>query len=86
LSPGKRRAFTHDAKNFFRENKMNKAARVMTFGVGGKRRSWKREAVWIAGTAGVGTLIGALVRGKRGAAIGGPTGAAARYLAAICTR
>jgi len=65
---------------------MNKAARVLTFGMVRRKRSWKREAVWIAGTAGVATLIGALTRGKRGAAIGAPTGAAARFIAALVTR
>ena len=57
----------------------------MTFGVGGKR-SWKREALWMAGTAGVGTLIGVLSGGKRGAAIGATTGGAARFILALVTR
>ena len=64
---------------------MNQAARIMTFGVGGKR-SWKREAIWMAGTAGVGTLIGALAGGKRGAAIGATTSAAARFILGLVTR
>jgi hypothetical protein len=57
----------------------------MTFGVGG-RRTWKREALWMAGTAGVGTLVGALAGGKRGAAIGAATSGAARFILALVTR
>jgi hypothetical protein len=57
----------------------------MTFGVGGKR-TWKREALWMAGTAGVGTLIGALTAGKRGAAVGAMTSGAARFILALVTR
>jgi hypothetical protein len=64
---------------------MNQAARIMTFGVGGKR-SWKREAIWLAGTTGVGTLIGVLAGGKRGAAIGATTSGAARFILALVTR
>lgn len=64
---------------------MNQAVRVMTFGVGGKR-SWKREALWMAGTTGVGTLIGALAGGKKGAAIGASTSGAARFILALVTR
>jgi hypothetical protein len=64
---------------------MNQASKIMTFGVGGKR-SWKREAVWMAGTAGVGTLIGVLAGGKRGAAIGAGTSGAARFILALITR
>jgi hypothetical protein len=64
---------------------MNQAAKIMTFGVGGKR-SWKREALWMAGTTGVGTLIGVLSGGKRGAAIGATTSGAARFILALVTR
>ena len=64
---------------------MNQAGRVMTFGVGG-RRTWKREALWMAGTAGVGTLIGALTGGKRGAAVGAMTSGAARFILGFLRR
>jgi hypothetical protein len=64
---------------------MNKVMRVVTCGVGGKR-SWKREALWLAGTAGVGTLIGALTGGKKGAAVGATTSGAARFILALVSR
>jgi hypothetical protein len=57
----------------------------MTFGVG-RKRSWKREALWMAGTTGVGTVIGALTGGKRGAAIGATASGATRFILALATR
>jgi hypothetical protein len=72
-------------KTFLRSEVMKAAIRVMTFGVG-RRRSWKREALWLAGTAGVGTLVGALAAGKKGAAIGAMSSGAARFIAALATK
>jgi len=50
---------------------------------GGKRRSWKREALMIAGTAGIATAVGALVGRKKGAAIGAISGGVTRFLSRL---
>jgi len=52
---------------------------------GGKRRSWKKEALWIAGTAGVATAVGALIGKKKGAAIGALSGGVSRFISRIAT-
>jgi len=39
-------------------------------------RSWKESAVVIGGAAGTGTVIGAIAKGKKGAAVGAAIGAA----------
>jgi hypothetical protein len=64
---------------------MNQVARIVTVGIGCKR-SWKRESLWMAGTAAVGTLIGALTGGKRGAAIGATASGATRFILALAKR
>ena len=64
---------------------MNQVMRVVTCGVG-RKRSWKREALWMAGTTGVGTLIGALTGGKKGAAIGATSSGAVRFILALVAR
>ena len=64
---------------------MNVAVRIMTFGVG-RQRSWKREALWMAGSAGAGTVIGAATRGKKGATLGAISGGVARLILAVATR
>ncbi len=50
---------------------------------GGKRRSWKREALLIASTAGIATAVGALIGKKKGAAIGAMTGGVARFISRL---
>jgi hypothetical protein len=47
---------------------------------GGKRRSWEKEALLIAATAGIATAIGAAISGKKGAAFGAISGGATRFL------
>jgi len=64
-------------KNFFREVHMN--AGVVLWG-GGKRRSWEKEALMIAATAGIATAVGAIAGGKKGAAVGAISGGVTRFL------
>jgi hypothetical protein len=52
---------------------------------GGKRRSWRREAWMIAGTAGIATAVGAMTGGKKGATIGAISGGVARFLMRMAT-
>ena len=59
-------------------------AQIVLWG-GGRRRSWRREALMIAGTAGIGTAVGALARGKKGASIGAISGGVARFLMRMAT-
>jgi len=47
---------------------------------GGRRRSWKREALMVGATAGIATAIGALTAGKKGATFGAITGGVTRFL------
>ncbi len=47
---------------------------------GGRRRSWKREALMVGATAGIATAIGALTAGKKGATFGAITGGVSRFL------
>ena len=47
---------------------------------GGKRRSWEKEALMIAATAGIGTAVGAIAAGKKGAAFGALSGGVTRFL------
>lgn len=54
-------------------------AKVLVWG-GGRRRSWQREVLMVAGAAGIGTAIGALTGGKKGAAIGAMSGGIARFI------
>ncbi len=51
-----------------------------------RRRSWEREALIIAGSAGAGTAIGALAGGKKGAGIGALTGGIAGLVYDLTTR
>ena len=44
------------------------------------RRSWKRDALFIAGIAGAGFAVGALTGGKKGAAIGAIASGVTRLL------
>jgi hypothetical protein len=64
-------------RNFFQEVYMN--AGIMLWG-GGKRRSWERETLLIAATAGIATAIGAAIGGKKGATFGAVSGGATRFL------
>ena len=50
---------------------------------GGKRRSWKREALMIASTAGIATAVGALIGKKKGAAMGAISGSLSRFLSRV---
>jgi hypothetical protein len=61
----------------FREVRMN--AGLVLWG-GGKRRSWEKEALMIAATAGIGTAVGAIAAGKKGAAFGALSGGVTRFL------
>jgi hypothetical protein len=63
--------------NFFREVHMN--AGIVLYG-GGKRQSWEKEALMIAATAGIGTAVGAIAGGKKGAAFGALSGGVTRFL------
>jgi hypothetical protein len=63
--------------NFFLEVHMN--AGIVLWG-GGKRRSWEKETLLIAATAGIATAIGAAIGGKKGATFGAVTGGATRFL------
>ena len=47
---------------------------------GGKRRSWEKETLLIAATAGIATAIGAAIGGKKGATFGAVSGGATRFL------
>jgi len=64
-------------QNFFPEVYMNTA--IVLWG-GGKRRSWEKEALMIAATAGIATAIGAAIGGKKGATFGAVSGGATRFL------
>ena len=59
-------------------------AKILVWG-GGKRRGWKREALLIAGTAGIATAVGALTGGKKGAALGAISGSVARLVMRMST-
>ena len=59
-------------------------AKVVLWG-GGKRRSWQREALMIAATAGIATTVGALTGGKKGAAFGAISGGVTRFLMRMMT-
>ncbi|PYS55732.1 MAG: hypothetical protein DMG13_02680 [Acidobacteria bacterium] len=61
-----------------------KAAKILVWG--GRRRSWKREALMIAGTAGIATAVGALAGGKRGAALGAISGGVTRIVMQLASR
>jgi hypothetical protein len=50
---------------------------------GGRRRSWKREALLVAGTAGIATAVGALIGKKKGAAIGAMAGGVSRFISRL---
>jgi hypothetical protein len=63
--------------NFFREVRMN--AGIVLWG-GGKRQSWEKEALMIAATAGIGTAVGAIAGGKKGATFGAISGGVTRFL------
>lgn len=66
-----------EQENLGREVYMNAA--IVLWG-GGKRRSWEKEALMIAATAGIATAIGAAVGGKKGATFGAVSGGATRFL------
>ncbi len=59
-------------------------AQIILWG-GGKRRSWKREALMIAGTAGIATAVGAMTGGKKGATLGAISGSVARLVMRMAT-
>ena len=54
-------------------------AKILVWG-GRRRRSWKREALLVAGTAGIATVIGALTGGKKGATLGAISGGVTRLM------
>ena len=53
--------------------------RIIVWG-GGRRRSWKSEALLVAGAAGIGTAVGALTAGKKGATFGAISAGVSRFL------
>ena len=59
-------------------------AAIVLFG-GGKRRSWEKETLMIAATAGIATAIGAAVGGKKGATFGAISGGVTRFLMRMLT-
>ena len=54
-------------------------AKVVLWG-GGKQQAWEREALMIAATAGIGTAVGALISGKKGATFGAVSAGVTRFL------
>jgi hypothetical protein len=54
-------------------------AKILVWGRG-RRRSWKREALMIAGTAGIAMAIGAITGGKKGATLGAISGGVTRLM------
>jgi hypothetical protein len=50
------------------------------------QRSWEKEALIIGGSAGAGTVIGAVAGGKKGAAIGATTGGVGGLIYDLITR
>jgi hypothetical protein len=67
--------------NFCTEVKRMK--RTLILWGGGRRRSWKREALLIASTAGIATAVGALIGKKKGAAVGAVAGGVARFISRL---
>jgi len=61
------------------------AARILTWSMR-PRRTWRRDALFIAGMTGAGLAIGALTGGKKGAKIGGISGGVTRLLYRIAKR
>jgi hypothetical protein len=51
-----------------------------------KKRSWEKEALIIGGSAGVGTAIGAIAGGKKGAGIGAAAGGIGGLIYDVMTR
>jgi hypothetical protein len=51
-----------------------------------RRRNWKRDALMIAGLAGVGSAIGAATGGKRGATIGALSAGVGRFIMRLAGR
>jgi len=51
-----------------------------------KKRSWEKEALIIGGSAGAGTVIGALAGGKKGAAVGAAAGGIGGLIYDLATR
>ncbi|MCU1381581.1 MAG: hypothetical protein JWL71_278 [Acidobacteria bacterium] len=50
------------------------------------KRSWEKEALIIGGSAGAGTVIGAVAGGKKGAGIGAATGGVGGLIYDLITR
>jgi len=61
------------------------AAKVLTWPLR-RRRSWKKDAWFIAGMAGAGLALGALKAGRRGAAIGALSGGVGRLIYRLAGR
>ena len=51
-----------------------------------KKRSWEKDALIIGGSAGAGTLIGAVAGGKKGAAVGATAGGIGGLIYDLATR
>jgi hypothetical protein len=51
-----------------------------------KKRSWEKDALIIGGSAGAGTLIGAVAGGKKGAAVGATAGGVGGLIFDLATR
>ena len=68
-------------RKFLKRGKRMKGT-VILWG-GGRRRSWKREALLIASTAGIATAVGALIGRKKGAAIGAMAGGVTRFISRL---
>src|SRR5262245_40382587 len=77
LATAGRNAACLSNRKFLLEVHMNTA--IVLWG-GGKRRSWERETLLIAATAGIATAIGAAIGGKKGATFGAVSGGATRFL------
>jgi hypothetical protein len=51
-----------------------------------RKRSWEKEALIIGGSAGAGTVIGAVAGGKKGAAVGAAAGGIGGLIYDMATR
>jgi hypothetical protein len=74
--PGIQRAKPQERFSF---KEVQMEANIVLFG-GGRRQSWDKEALMIAATAGIGTAVGAIVGGKKGAAFGAISAGVTRFL------
>jgi hypothetical protein len=64
---------------------MKNPARVLPWSMR-PRRGWKRDTWFMAGVTGAGVAIGAMIGGKKGAAIGAISSSVARVIYRIAVR